>query len=141
MAQLRLGYEEIQKRGAEVLQITHSTPEEARLYFQRYQLAFPYLCDPDRAVHERYGIPMVHAPVEGLRAAILSTVAGASDFLVRGEPVVSPLPYLKRYGPNAAPEQAVFIVDRDGIIRYVYTCDGIGAVPSNAELLTELNRL
>src|SRR5262245_24955177 len=50
MAQLRLGYPEVQAHDAEILQITCSTPDEARLYFQQYQLAFPYLCDPERTV-------------------------------------------------------------------------------------------
>ncbi|MGH7966582.1 MAG: redoxin domain-containing protein, partial [Candidatus Binatia bacterium] len=36
MTQLRLGYQQIQERGAEILQITWSTLEEARLYFQQY---------------------------------------------------------------------------------------------------------
>ena len=35
MAQLRLGYPEIQRSGAEVLQITHNTPAEAQSYFLR----------------------------------------------------------------------------------------------------------
>lgn len=142
MAQLRLGYPKIQKSGAEILQVTHSTPEEAQVYFRQHQLAFPYLCDPDRAVHALYGIPM--APkglVEGMQMIVASAVAGMADQVLRGEKNPSPLPYGKRYGPRYHPDQAVFIVDRDGIIRSVYTSGPIGAIPSNAELLSELTRL
>ncbi|MBI4609389.1 MAG: redoxin domain-containing protein [Candidatus Rokubacteria bacterium] len=141
MAQVRLGYPEIQQRGAEVLQITLSTPDEARLYFRRYQLSFPYLCDPELAVHRLYGLSIVHRPlVEELGAAVLSTAAVAGDFLLRGERTPSPLPHVKRYG-SSAPDQAVIIVDRGGIVRYVYTVGPIGAIPSNAELLSQLARV
>lgn len=142
MAQLRLAYPEIQNSGAEILQVTHSTPEEARVYFRRHQLAFPYLCDPDRAVHALYGVPI--APkglVEGMQMALASAAAGAADLLLRGETTPSPLAYARRYGPRNQPEQAVFIVNREGIVRYVHTSGPISAIPSNAELLSELARL
>src|SRR5258705_615702 len=48
MAQLRLGYQEIQERSTEILQVTYSTREEAQLYFRQYQLSFPHFCDPDQ---------------------------------------------------------------------------------------------
>ncbi len=138
MAQLRLGYPEIQRRDAELLQITHSTPEEARLYFQQYQLAFPYLCDADRGVHRLYGVPMAEKGlVEEVRDFVACVAAEASDRLLRGERSASPLPYLKRYGLND-PEQAVFIVDPSGTIRYVHTTGPIGALPSTADLLRQL---
>jgi len=141
MAQLRLGYPEIQKRSAEILQVTHSTPEEAQLYFQQYQLTFPYLCDADRAVHRLYGVPMAEKGlVEEVRDVVACVAAEASDRLLRGEKSASPLPHFKRYGLND-PEQAVFVVDKSGIIRYVRTTGPIGAIPSNADLLRQLGLL
>lgn len=142
MAQLRLGYPELRKHNAEVLQVTHSTAAEARLYFRQYPLDFPYLCDPDQRVHERYGVPI--APkglMESAQLAVASAVAGAADQLLRGEKTPSPVAYLKRYGLRYHPEQAVFVVDREGIIRYVHTADSIGAIPPNAELVRELSKL
>ncbi|MBI3989169.1 MAG: redoxin domain-containing protein, partial [candidate division NC10 bacterium] len=131
-------YREIQKRSAEILQVTHNTAEEARLYFQQYQLTFPYLCDADRAVHRLYGVPMAQKGLVGVvRDFVACSAAEASDRLLRGEKSASPLPHLKRYGFND-PEQAVFIVDRDGIICYVHTTGPIGALPSTADLLRQL---
>ena len=66
MAQLRLGYPEIQRSGAEVLQITHNTAAEAQRYFKHYPIAFPYLCDPARAVHETYGLAMEEIAIQRL---------------------------------------------------------------------------
>src|SRR5215510_13274324 len=94
MAQLRLGYPEIQKSGAEVLQLTHNTVEEAQRYFKHYPITFPYLCDPERAVHERYGLPLQPAsPLDPLR----NTAAAVFDLVRHGEKTPSPVPFIKRY--------------------------------------------
>lgn len=141
MTQLRLGYREIQERGAEILQVTWSTPEEARLYFQQYQLLFPYLCDPERAVYPLYGIRIVHGGVGALAVGMaVGTAVAISDRLFRGEKTASPAPF-KRYGSTDMEQQAVFIIDKSGIIRYVQTSGSLGGLPSNAEYLRQLDRL
>jgi hypothetical protein len=38
-------------------------------------------------------------------------------------------------------EQAVFIVDKSGIIRYAHITGPVGAIPSNADLLSQLATL
>lgn len=144
MAQLRLDYPRFQTQHAQILQVTHSTLPEARVYFRYGRLAFPYLCDPDRAVHERYGIRKeVHAPTTGLRNLLASTAAAVADLVGHGEAPISPLPYLSRQGSTILEDspQAIFIVDRDGIIRSVYTTGPNGAIPPCAELLHDLSRL
>jgi peroxiredoxin len=57
-ARLSQAYPQFQSSDAEILQITHNTMDEANLYFRNYHLVTPYLCDPDRQVHLRYGIPL-----------------------------------------------------------------------------------
>jgi AhpC/TSA family len=133
MAQLRLSYREIEQTQSEVLQITHSTPAEARRYFQHYPITFPYLCDPDRVVHQRYGLPL-----ESLRVAsvVTSTLAAAADFVFRGQRTPLPLP-AARY-PGKDPAQAVFVVDRAGIIRAVHTFGPSDRIPSPSDLVREL---
>jgi len=141
MTQLRLGYREIQERGAEILQVTWSTPEEARLYFQQYQLLFPYLCDPERAVYPLYGIRMIQEGI-GARAVgmAVGTAVALSDRLFRGEKTASPAPF-KRYGSTDMEQQAIFLIDKSGIIRYAHTSSSLGGLPSNAEYLRQLDRL
>src|SRR5512138_2826592 len=95
MAQLRLGYPVIQRRGAEVLQITHNTTAEAQRYFKHYPIAFPYLCDPDRVVHEAYGLPLVAASA---RSVVASIAAAAGDLVSTGETTPLPVPFAMRYG-------------------------------------------
>ena len=135
MAQLRLGYPEIRRVGAEVLQITHNTPAEAQRYFKHYPITFPYLCDPDRRVHEAYGLPLQPAsPADVAR----SFTTAAADFLRRGEKTPFPVPFAMRYGYKDSP-QAVVIVDRDGIVRHVVQAGPNAELPSNAEILRRLD--
>jgi alkyl hydroperoxide reductase subunit AhpC len=136
MAQLRLGYPEIQRTGAVVLQITHNTAAEAQRSFKHYPIAFPYLCDPERAVHEAYGIPLEPTKVAN---AVKSLAAVASDRL-RGESTASPVSFLARTHGKDSP-QAVIFVDRDGIVRHVVQAGPNADLPSNAEILRRLDAL
>src|SRR5688572_19319312 len=104
MAQVRLGYPEIQRTGAEVLQITHNTAAEAARYFKHYPIAFPYLCDPERAVHEAYGIALETTQLaDGARSLAMS----AADRL-RGEFAPSPVPFIARHRGKDSPQAVVF---------------------------------
>lgn len=141
MAQLRLNYQEFQKRDTEILQITSSTLEEAQLYFQQYRLLFPYLCDPERAVYRVYGVPVLpRGLLERIQTLTTSITAEMSDRLLRGEKSASPVPSSKRYG-STVPDQALLIIDKPGSIRYVHTTGPIGSLPSNAEYLRQLDKL
>jgi peroxiredoxin len=142
MAQLRLGYQELQTRNTEILQITCSTPEEAQLYFRQYQLSFPYLCDPERAVFPTYGIRISRTAIRKLAAgAVVNMAAAVSDRLLHGEKTPSPLPYFKRYGTVDMEQQVVFLIDKTGIIRYVHATGPLGGLPSSADYVRQLDRL
>jgi len=134
MAQLRLGYPEIQRTGAEVLQITHNTAAEAQRYFKHYPIAFPYLCDPERTVHEAYGLALEPTQVAN---AVKSLAAAATDAF-RGQTTPSPIPFLARTHGKDSP-QAVIFVDRDGIVRHVIRAGPNADLPSNAEILRRLD--
>jgi alkyl hydroperoxide reductase subunit AhpC len=137
MAQLRLGYPEIEQRGAEILQITHNTAAEAERYLKHYPMTFPYLCDPDRAAHEAYGLMLqASRPLDPLK----STATAVLDFVSRGERTPLPLPFIARYGGKDSP-QAVLIVDREGIVRYVVQSGPNTELPSNAEILRRLEAI
>ena len=137
MAQLRLGYPEIQRSGAEVLQITHNTAAEAQRYFTHYPIVFPYLCDADRAAHEAYGIRLQPAKVSDGMASMAASVA---DLLRHGERTALPVPYFMRHGIRDSP-QAVVLVDREGLVRHVVQAGPNADLPSNAEILRRLDAL
>ncbi len=53
---MRDRYKEFQERGAELLAIAPDRPENARTYFQRNEIPFPCLPDPDREVFRLYDV-------------------------------------------------------------------------------------
>lgn len=137
MAQLGMRYDEIRALDAEILQVTHNTVDEARIYFKSYPIKFPYLCDAERVAHDRYGVALVGKNVGGMLA---STAVVATDFVLRGERTPAPIPFLKRYSGNDA-AQAVFILDRDGIVRVERRLGPNTPLPAASELLRELAAL
>jgi peroxiredoxin len=137
MAQLRLGYAQIQKYDAEIVQITHNTLEEARRYGRFYTFDFPYLCDPDRVVHERYGLPLDAAHVGEIAR---SMTTAATDLVLRGERTPLPVPFMTRYGFKDSP-QAVFVIDRRGIVRSVHRLGPNAGLPTTATLAKELSAI
>ena len=137
MAQLRLGYPEIQRVGAEVLQITHNTPAEAQRYFKHYPITFPYLCDPNRRVHDAYGLALETASP---REIVRSLAATTSDLVRQGQTTPLPVPFIVRHGFKDSP-QAVVIVDREGIVRHAVQAGPNAELPSNAEIVRRLSAL
>ncbi len=137
MAQLRLGNPDIARAGAEVLQLTHNTAAEAQRYFTHFPIAFPYLCDADRAVHERYGIPLEPTRIAD---AVKSMTVATTDRVLHGERTASPVPFLVRTRGKDSP-QVVILVDREGIVRHAVQAGPNADLPSNAELLRRLAAL
>jgi peroxiredoxin len=142
MAQLRLGYSAVREGGAEILQVTWNSADEARLYFKRHPLAFPYLCDPDLRVHALYGVAVVAPPLTAVaRTIVRSTAVVVADRLLHGERTESPGPLIRRIGFGRETGQAVYIVDRDGVIRRVFPAGAIAAVVSGGEIARHLGAL
>ena len=142
MTQLRLGYRELQERNTEILQVTWSTQPEAQLYFRQYPLSFPYLCDAARAVYPLYGVSIVRVGI-GERAAEIANgmVAMVSDRLFRGEKTALPMVPMKRYGLTDMEQQAVFLIDKTGVIRSVHTTGPLGGLPPTAEYVRQLDSI
>jgi len=137
MAQLALRYPEIQALDAEVLQVTHNTLDEARGYLKHYPMKFPYLCDAERTAHDRYGVEQLGVNLGGYAASVATVVL---DLVTKGETTPPPIPYLKRYsGKDSA--QAVFVLDREGIVRAEHRLGPNAPLPSAAELISELQKL
>ena len=142
MARLSQSYDAIRARGAEVLQVTHNTSAEADLYFRSYRLAMPYLCDPDRAVHLRYGIPLERQSVAAVADNMVRSCAMVTkDFVLKGEKSPSPVVPIMRMGARNQPPQLVVVVDREGMVRNVHPIGPFDALPSVEALLAMLDAL
>jgi hypothetical protein len=137
MTQLRQAYPRLREAGAELLQVSHNTLDEAQAYLKHYPFAFPYLCDPDRAVHERYGVPLVASTVGGKLRGMSAMTA---DFVLRGERSPLPLPMMKRF-PGKDSAQALIIVDAAGVVRAAHCGGPLNALPGPDELIRTLRSL
>ncbi len=70
--------EEFEKRGVQLLAIAPDSLEHARDYFQRNDIPFPSLADPDRQVFRQYDV----------KSALVSLGQRPGMFIVDGEGVV-----------------------------------------------------
>ncbi len=70
--------EEFEKRDVQVLAIAPDSLEQARSYFQRKEIPFPCLADPDRKVYRQYDV----------KSALASLGQRPGLFIVDGEGVV-----------------------------------------------------
>lgn len=145
MTQLARLYPEIAKRDTEVLQVTPTTVDRARVYASKYRLPFPYLCDPDDVVRRAWHVdvrrrgPMWYA---GGMIAGLTVPKPTTDF-GPAEPSLAEFPKLLR-----DEDMGFFVVDRHGVVRYAYsgayitkTEQGVGIrpIPANEEILKEID--
>ena len=75
---MRDRYGEFEQRGAQVIAIAPDTLENAQSYFQRNEIPFPCLADPDRVVFRRYDV----------KSALVSLGQRPGLFVIDGEGVV-----------------------------------------------------
>ena len=75
---MRDRYGEFEQRGAQVIAIAPDTLENAQSYFQRNEMPFPCLADPDRAAFRRYDV----------KSAVVSLGQRPGLFVIDGEGVV-----------------------------------------------------
>jgi peroxiredoxin len=75
---LRDRIEEFEKRGVQLLAIAPDSLEHARSYFQRNDIPFPALADPEREVYRQYDV----------KSALVSLGQRPGLFIVDGEGVV-----------------------------------------------------
>src|SRR3990172_8336199 len=120
MAQVRRAYPEITRRGAEVLQITPTPSAQGMLYARRFDLPFPYLCDPGYTMYRRYGLASKGA-LAALRAATQS-LPGMLQGSVAGEQP-SLVPYVSGGLGAGSMEQGMFLLDRDRRVRFRHIAD------------------
>jgi peroxiredoxin len=142
MSQLARALPGIRERGAEVLEVTTSTPARAKLYARQFTLPFTYLCDPDREARAAWGLekrshgPGYYAKMLVLAAKMTPPPNDYGSF----KPALSEMP-----GLMADDDMGLFIVDREGTVRYALTGSYFGeagprAVPGPEELIRELDR-
>jgi peroxiredoxin len=142
MSVLAHGYSEFAARDAEILEVTNSTPERARVYAQTFGFRFPYLCDPDYRVRRAWGLGVrSHGPVYYAK----QFYRGVTAPKVESDYVGQPAKLSELTGLLADDDMGFFIVDKAGVVRYALggsygTASGARSIPSNAEIVAALER-
>ena len=147
MAQLGQVYDRFRAADAEIVQLGPNALKAARAYFQSQPPRFPFLCDPSKQIFTRYGLRDIGALEAGKNTLISfsfaythgdglnTTRASALDaftdnFIGR-----------MRHHALSAIQQAMFVVDRDGIVRYARVLRPLDTLPPSEELLREVEKL
>ncbi|MBI4641854.1 MAG: redoxin domain-containing protein, partial [Candidatus Tectomicrobia bacterium] len=137
--QLTLNYPAFRHLGAEILEVTPTPVNLATFYLSRYQLAFPYLCDPRGVVAEMYGVKRgTYEPLMALRVMLADTL-GSKEIMreyLHGPKLEPTAEEMANGGSN----EGFFIVDRSGTVRLATVGPHIG-VPSNDEVERQLRRI
>lgn len=150
MSQLALSSERLDKVGVSTLAVVATAPERTRLYYRFHPPRFRVAADPDLRTHQSYGLPrrpntpVVMQLVEDAAAQmardlrIPTTPGHASDAILRFdgfEPVESDRQDEER---DQALVIGQFLIDRQGIVRWVHLERTPGERLSEEELLGAL---
>lgn len=147
MAQLDQAFDRFHMLNTEVLEIGPNVLKPARIYFQRQPIKFPFLCDPTKATYLRFGLRdlgVIEANINTFRSfgwaythgdGVNTTRLAAGDTFTEG--------LLGRLHHHAltAMQQGMFIVDREGILRYANAFKPLDTIPPIEEILREIEKL
>lgn len=143
MNDMARNYEAVQAINTEIIQVSPNLFHTAQQYFPPETPRFPFICDPDKRLYAVYGLgdkgvleatkntvisftapfaQSVEAGVETIRASWVDTVN--RNFLSR----------LQHHALTAL-EQGVFIIDREGIVRYRQILPALADIPSAEEVV------
>ena len=161
MAQLGVTTERLRDAGVDVLAVTATPAERARLYLRHRPMKVAIAADPDQATHRAYGLvsPLERGMSPGALEAFLRdkyrAIAGDHGVRLRDDtPLDEILATANRLdGYEVTRDDAVhgasltgqFLIDIDGTLRWMNleeaTPAGLGGFPSDTELLAVAGRL
>jgi peroxiredoxin len=154
IAKLGLARDKLLAVGVETLAVVASDLERSRLYFRYRPTRVPLVVDPDLVSHRAFGVPAFPVTPE-LRVALRTVVTDVMGELPQPLTIREAFRALqvkdrfeltetdkREEEQQGMLETGQFLVDRDGIVRWVHlelTRDGVEALvkfPTDEELLT-----
>ena len=140
MTQLVHAYPDLKALNAEILEVTSTPADRARLYVSNYRIPFPYLCDPDYRVRRSWGLEKRSHSLGWYALKVyegMKLEKPPSDF-------GHELPSLREFpGALADLDMGFYILDKSGVLRYAvagsYLVDGAARqIPTKEEIAREL---
>ena len=111
--------------------VTATPPGQGAKYQDLFKFEYPYLCDPKLETARTYGLPINKKSVLGgavTSGAFLSGLAKTPTQL-RTWPEPNELKAL-----GAGQVDGFFVIDKEGIVRFVRIGGGTALLPSNADI-------
>jgi len=142
MTQLVRGYPSFQALNAEILEVASTSPERGRLYVSKFNIPFPYLCDPEYRVRRSWGLDVRSHSLgwyaKGLYAGMMAMAEPPPNDFGKVQPSFGEFP-----GILADDDMGFFVLDRNGVVRYSlagsYVVDrATRQIPSNEEIVRQL---
>ncbi len=147
MAQLGTAFNDFRALQTQVLQISPNILSRAQVYFRTSPLIYPFLCDPEKRTYSKYGITD-EGPIVGSRNAmtlvIHSARTGQFTETTRAMALdVLNTSFVERLQHHAltAVEQALVLVDREGIVRWSKALGPLENLPDNQTILDTIAKL
>ena len=147
IARLATTADKLREGGVDTLAVVATPAERARLYFRFRQSRVPLAADPDLTTHRAYGLPGAPMSPEIGQAVEASALGFAREHGLATKPgtAFADINAIDGYQPTAddqadfARHQAQFVgqflVDRDGVVRWVNVERVPGEFPSESDLL------
>jgi hypothetical protein len=127
-------YDQIRVRGAELVAVAQGTAAEAERFCRQLGTSYPCLGDPGKDSYRAFGLPRA-----GWREMILEPMRAGNKALRRGHSVSIRGSLMKHSDWFQLP--GVAIVDRAGIVRYLYRSRHAGDLPEISDVLLALDAL
>jgi hypothetical protein len=115
-------YEALRARGAQLVAIGQGTAEEAQRFCRQLGVAYPCLGDPEKDSYRTFGLPR-----GGLREILFEPIRAGNQAVRRGHKVSVRGALMRHSDWFQLP--GVAIVDRAGILRYLYRSRHSGDLP------------
>lgn len=151
IARLSITADKLRESGVETLGVVATPAERARLYFRFRRASIPLAADPDLSTHRAYGLPGLPMTAELREALDAASLELARDLGVpaRAGTAHADVGRFDGYEASAddhgdfARHQAQligqFLIDRDGVVRWINVERAPGAFPSEGELLAAID--
>jgi len=125
-------YGAIQARTAQAVAIAQGTAEEAARFCRAAGVSFPCLGDPEKQIYQSFGLPR-----GGWREIIVEPMRAGNQAVRAGHRVSLRGSLMRHSDWFQLPGLA--IVDRAGMLRYLYRSRHAGDLPSTAAVLAVLD--
>lgn len=140
MESFMVGYDALADSGIELIQVAPNLLESSRRFFD-IMPHYPFVCDPEKHSYALYGLGD-RGVLEAARSTVISFARAGQEGEfgnnVRGAWLdIANRNFLRRLHHHAltAVEQGIFIIDKQGIIRYRLAVGPIETVPTSHALL------